>query len=282
MTGLTASTTYHFRVVATSAAGTTYGVDRSFSTTEAPGGTASRLSGMAVTEPFNGSSGSLANFSAKWSKLGWAGPFKGEDTTTGWHPNFAFPSISGAYFAPSITDTGSGIASVATLTAHPGGTEQYFSLWLDMSSPSGGTRAGYELRFNYLTPTTYKVTLSKWQGGTQTVLASEASYSFGYGTSLALLDQGSTVSFWANKGSGFSQILSASDSTYGSGNAGVEGTGSTRLTNFKVGALLTPVTGMNAALNELTLTDSLMRAEIPFSMDGGLGDAELGQRDLRP
>ena len=36
VTGLTASTTYHFRVVATNSRGTTYGSDRSFSTTGKP------------------------------------------------------------------------------------------------------------------------------------------------------------------------------------------------------------------------------------------------------
>ena len=52
------------------------------------------------------------------------------------------------------------------------------------------------------------------------------------------VDQGSTVSAWTNTGSGFSQLLSASDSAFSGGKSAVEGSGNiTRLKNFKVGSL---------------------------------------------
>ena len=194
------------------------------------------LTAMPVTEPFDGGTTSKANFSANWSQLGWVAE-KGKDETTGWRPGY--PAVAGAYLNSTITDTGSGTAVVATMAANPGASERYFSAWLDASG-SAGTREGYELRYAYASTNTYIVTLSKWKAGTQTVLASMASY-FVNGNSLALVDEGARVSAWTNKGSEFTRLLTASDATFSSGNAGIEGTGSnTRLTNFKAGQLILP------------------------------------------
>jgi hypothetical protein len=267
--GLSPGTTYHYRVVATNLEGTTYGQDRTFSTTAS--GTAGQLAGMAITEPFNGSSGSLANFSANWTALGWASGTtpKGSDTTTGWRPVDAFPTVNGAFYSPTINDTGSGIAAVATMATNPSLAERHFSVWLDMPNPSASARAGYELRFTDVSSGVYNVTLAKWQAGAETVLASKASYSFANGNSFALLDQGGTVSAWTNTGSGFSQLLSASDASFSGGNAGVQGAGNyTRLTNFKMGALLTPVANMDAALKSLPVNDAFATSENPLSGGG--------------
>ncbi|HVQ58680.1 MAG TPA: Ig-like domain-containing protein, partial [Solirubrobacterales bacterium] len=83
--------TYHYRVVATAEGATTYGDDHTFKTQAAPD-VASRLGALSVTEPFDGSAPSLANFSSNWSQLGWAGGStpKGSNTTTGWRPVDAF------------------------------------------------------------------------------------------------------------------------------------------------------------------------------------------------
>ncbi len=234
--GLSAETTYHFRVVATSEVGTTYGKDLTFTTTIS---TAARLAAMAVTEPFNGTTSSLNNFNANFSALGWASGTtpKGEDTTSGWRPVAAFPTLQGVSYNTSPTDAGNGIASVITLGANPEIAERYFCLWLDMPTPTS-TKAGYEECFVNTATNTYKVTLSKWVGGAQTVLESKTSISFLNGNSLALVDQGSTVSAWTNKGSGFTQLLSVGDSAFSGGKAGIAGAGNiTRLTNFKAGGL---------------------------------------------
>jgi subtilisin family serine protease/sugar lactone lactonase YvrE len=236
ISGLQENATYHFRLVASNVNGTVYGKDESLKTKT---GTGSQLGSMAVTEPFNGSSSSLANFSANWAALGWVSgtPAKGEDTTSGWRPAAAYPTVNGAYYNSTVADIGSGIAAVATMAVNPGNTSRYFSIWLDMGTPSS-TRGGYELRFTNVATNSYSVTLSKWQSGSQTVLASQASYSFVNGHSIAVVDQGGTISAWTNTGSGFSQLLSASDSTFSSGKSAIEGSGNiTRLNNFKVGSL---------------------------------------------
>jgi hypothetical protein len=270
--GLSQGTTYHFRVVAKNLEGTTYGSDRTFKT--AVTGTSGQLGGMAITEPFNGSSSSLANFNANWSPLGWASGVspKGEDTTAGWRPLDAHPTVNGAFYEPTITDTGSGIAAVATMATNPSNVGRHFSVWLDMPNPSSVTRAGYELRFTNVSSGLYNVTLSRWQSGTETVLASKSSYGFANENSLALVDQGGTVSAWTNTGSGFSQLLSAGDASYGSGSAGVQGAGNiTRLTNFKAGALLTPVANMDAALKALPVNAAFSINENPLSGSGSWG-----------
>lgn len=237
ISGLQENTTYHFRIVASNLNGTIYGKDESFKTKT---GTGAQLASMAVTEPFDGSSSSLANFSSNWAALGWASGStpKGEDTTTGWRAVAAHPTVNGAYYNSTITDSGSGVATVATMAVNPGSsTSRYFSAWVDMGTPSS-TRAGYELRFTVVATNSYSVTLSKWQSGSQTVLASQPSYSFVNGNSFAVVDQGGTVSAWINTGSGFGQLLSASDSAFSSGKSAIEGSGNiTRLTTFKTGSL---------------------------------------------
>ncbi len=279
--GLDPNTIYHYRVRAVNAAGTTLGKDRIFET-EAPPAGPSQIAGMATTEPFNGSSTSLASFGADWSALGWAAGItpKGEASGTGWRPVSAFPAVNGAFYETGLTDTGSGVAAVATMTTNPANPERYFSLWLDMPSPASATRSGYELRFTDVSANTYNVMLSKWQGGTQSVLASQANVNFLNGASFAVLDQGSTVSAWTNTGSGFTKLVSANDDAFTGGHAGLEGAGNiTRLTNFKAGVPLSPVANIDAALKGLELNDAFATDEFPLSGDGawaGLAWAEAG------
>ena len=262
VTGLSAGATYHYRIVATSSRGTSYGKDGTFAT-----GVPGALGAMAVTDPFNGGTSAVSNFATNWSAVGWASE-KGLDRSTGWGPSGAYPTVAGAYYAPSVSDVGSGVADVVTMAANPEIENRYFSVWLDMSSPAS-TRSGYEATFTYLSSGAYEVKLSKWTGGSQTVLASKPSYGFANGNSVALVDQGGAVSVWTNVGSGFAELLSAGDSSFAGGEGGVEGAGNiTRLTNFRTGELLKPVSNTGAALEALALNDAFATSESPLS-DGG-------------
>jgi len=266
VTGLAPSTTYHYRLTATNASGTSEGADQTFTT---PSVSAEQLAAMPVTEPFDGSANSLANFSAKWTQLGWAAG-KGEDTTAGWAPVNAFPTVYGASYSPALYDTGSGVAAAATMATNPGITERYFSLWLDMPNSAATARGGYELRFVNTAANTYTVTLSRWQSGAQTVLGSKTGVSFVNGNSFAIVDEGANVSALTDTGSGFSQLLTAADSTFSSGNAGLEAAGNgNRLTKFKAGALLSPVANMNQALKALPVRDAFTTEESPLAGGGG-------------
>jgi len=267
LTGLTPGTTYHFRLVATSAAATTNGVDRTFTTQAAAA--ASQISAMAVTDPFNATTNAVSNFATKWSVLGWASG-KGENWTTGWSAVQAHPAINGAYFAPTVADVGTGAAAVATVAAGPGNNfpSRYFALWLDMQTP-GGARSGYQLRFVQTSLNVYDVILAKWSAGTETVLATKTGYSLAAGSSVALVDEGSSVAAWTNTGSGFTQILTAADSSFSGGNGGVEASGNgSRLTNFKIGQLLPAAANMSAALGALRLDDAFATTESPLSGGG--------------
>jgi RHS repeat-associated protein len=242
--------------------------------------TAEELASMPVTEPFDGGSESLKRFNTEWSTLGWAGGStpKGSDTTSGWRPVNAYATVNGAYYDSAISDTGSGIAAAATMAADPELTSRYFSLWLDMPTPAS-TRAGYELRFTDTATDTYEVKLSKWVGGTQTVLASESEYAFSDGNSFALADEGGTVSAWTDTGSGFGELLSAPDATFSGGNAGIQGAGNiTRLTDFKLGTLGsappdTTITGgpEGVVVPDVSFTFSSSQSGSSFecSLDGG-------------
>jgi hypothetical protein len=167
-------------------------------------------------------------------------------------------------FKAALSASG-GLATVATMAAHPSITERYFSLWLDMQTPAS-PRAGYELRFERVGTDVYDVTLSKWQAGNETVLAAKAGVAFFNGDSLALVDEGATVSAWTNAGTGFTQLLGASDSTFEGGNAGLEGAGNiVRLNGFKAAGLDAPLAGIGAQLSSLPVTESF---------DGSAGSLE--------
>jgi hypothetical protein len=112
------------------------------------------------------------------------------------------------------------------------------SLWLDARDEAGGAKAGYELRFTFTAEDVYTVTLAKWSANVQTVLASQREVRFVEGNAFAIADEGGTLSAWTNTGSGFTQLLSASDATFNSGSVGLSSDSNfTSLTAFKAGQL---------------------------------------------
>lgn len=267
---LEANTIYHYRVVATNAAGTSIGNDGTVKTASPPV-VSSQVTNLRITETFDGGTSSQANFNSLWTTLGWAGGTtpKGAVSYGGWHPYDAFSTVNGASYNTPVYDTGSGVATMATLVESPALTERYFSLWLDMSNPSASTKAGYELRFTDIAANTYKVTISKWVGGKQTVLATQPSFGLPVGGTFALVDQGESLTAWANTGSGLTQMLSAGDDEFSGGKAGIEGSGNfTLLSNFRVGVPQTLVSNMDAALKALPLNDPFSSNEMPLSFGG--------------
>jgi Ca2+-binding RTX toxin-like protein len=271
LSGLTSGATYHYRLAATSVAATTNGADKTFAT-EASSPVPAELGAMVVTDPFNATTTPVSNFATNWSALGWASgtPAKGEDRTTGWGASAAWPTINGAYYAPVVTDVGTGVADVATVASGPGNNfpSRYFSLWLDLQTP-GSTRSGYQVRFVQTTLNVYEVILAKWSAGTESVLATKTGYSLAAGSSVALVDEGSKVAVWTNTGAAFTQLLTAADSAFSGGNGGVEASGNeSRLTKFKIGQLLPAATNMSGALGALRLDDAFATTESPLSEGG--------------
>jgi hypothetical protein len=228
-----------------------------------------QINSLPVLDALNRSESPLSN-GGKWSALNWAtnssGHTTGQDTTAGWGPYDAFLSGSnGAYWNPSTFSDASGSAAAITMQAYPEIAERYLSLWLDMPSP-GSARSGYELRWTLNSnPTSYTVKLSKWSSGTQTVLASNAEVSIPNGTTMAISDTGGTVTAWKGSSGTLTSILSATDSAYLSGYAGIEAAGNiSRSQNFKAGVLNDPAT----AINSLPVLDALNRSESPLSNGG--------------
>jgi hypothetical protein len=198
---------------------------------------AQKIAALPTIQPFNGEATSLSQFGASWSQVGFAVE-KGRDTTAGWRPPWAYPNVNGAFYgAASYTATTGGAAAAVTMAAGPATTSRTFSLWLDMPSP-GSAKTGYELRFTSESEEAFTVVLAKWTAGSQTVLASQANVTLANGGALAIADEGATVSAWTNRGAGFTQLLSASDSAFGAGRVGISASGNvTRLTGFEAGQL---------------------------------------------
>ncbi|HVQ58681.1 MAG TPA: glycosyl hydrolase [Solirubrobacterales bacterium] len=199
----------------------------------------------------------------KWAALSWDLAIMnktGQDTTSGWGPQQAFPQIHGAYWTPtSFSDAGSGDAAMLTMQKYPEIEDRYVSVWLNMPSP-GSVKSGYQLSWTLNEGlTTYTVELSKWASGTETVLASNAAVSIPNGTAMAISDTGGTVTAWKGSGGSVSSLLSAEDSAYSSGYAGIEGSGNlSRSTEFRAGALL------GGSITGVSILDDLLRSEAPM------------------
>lgn len=248
ISGLAGNTTYHFRVVAENGSGgVTRGSDLTLKTAKTM---ESSLSSLPLIEPFDGSTGIGAPpympSTLNWLKFPWASS-KGQDTTTGWAPYSTAPTVDGAYYSKgelSYRDSPSGAAVAGTIAATPATSGQFISLWLVDVLGSGNPPKGYELRVTQkgagqVDLTLFKLTASGLPPtGARTTLASTSNYAFALGSKVALADMGGSVSAWIDQGSGFKEILSATDTVYNSGWVGLSGSGSTgRLVNFKAGAL---------------------------------------------
>ncbi|HEY2715515.1 MAG TPA: hypothetical protein VGI73_04765, partial [Solirubrobacterales bacterium] len=208
-------------------------------------GTAEEINALPTLDALNRNESPLSN-SGKWSALAWDNSTSshntGRVTEAGWGPSDAFATVNGAYWNPATfsDSSGGGEAAAMTMGIGPGNAERYVALWLDMGSP-GSAKSGYQLRWVVTSGSTYAVTLAKFSAGTETVLASASGVSIPVGQTLAISDTGGTVTAWKGSGGSLTQLLTASDSSYSSGYAGIEGSGNiSHSTAFKAGALVPP------------------------------------------
>ena len=199
---------------------------------------AAQLGALPTIQPFNGEGTSTSQFASRWSLFHFA-IAKGSDTTRGWSSSNAFPNVNGAYYnAATYSAATGGAAAAVTLAIGTETPERSFSLWLDARDQLEGARSGYELRFTTVEEETYTVELVKWVGGVLTRLATQRNVTFVEGNSLAIVDDGGTVSGWTNTGAGFTQLLSASDATFSSGSVGLSSNSNFAfLRTFKAGQL---------------------------------------------
>ncbi|HWN74053.1 MAG TPA: hypothetical protein VNN15_09630, partial [Solirubrobacterales bacterium] len=223
---------------------------------------AEEVSAIGVSDSLNRSESPLGG---NWTALGWTTGTvpTGVDTTSGWGPTNAHPNVSGAYWNAQSSDAGGGDAAGLTLNSSPLLEERYVSVWLNMPTP-GGAKSGYQLRW-IQNPSggTYTVKLSKWVSGTETVLASEPSVSIPSGTRMMISDNGNTVTAWKGTTSPLTAILTASDSTYSSGYAGIEASGNySRSLDFRLSSY------SKAKITGLPVLDNLQRDERPLSFGG--------------
>ena len=174
----------------------------------------------------------------KWSKASWAGAIGGVWMGS-YHGYGSSGGLASAYWNPTTFSDAEGPVIVAATV----GTGAIFSgerlaMWLNAPSP-GTARSGYEARFEGVngSSSNYKVELSKWSSGTRTVLGSTSAFSLPVGTTMALIDRGTSLALWTGT-STFTQVLSANDSTYSSGYAGLEVNGGAGTEyNFKAGRI---------------------------------------------
>jgi hypothetical protein len=240
---LTAATTYHYRLVAANENGETYGEDKTFTTPSRS--IPEALEALPVVESFDGSEASVSRFASQWQPFGWVYT-KGVDYASspqGWGPYNAFPKIDGAYRNEKYVDSGTGIATAATLATAPVNAERYFSLWLGVTvvAPAEKKPTGYELEVEATAKAdTYRAELVTWIEGFGYSEAATGNLYLPPGSRLAIVCKQGVISGWA-KAPGeatFYQVFAAAENPCQAGYAGLEGSGNlTRLKNFAAGPL---------------------------------------------
>jgi hypothetical protein len=227
----------------------------------AAAGTAEEISVLPTLDNLKRSESPLSN-GGKWAPLSWSyiGSSTGQVTSTGWGPSTAYEiGTNGAYWTPRTFMDDSGNAAAITMQTAPGIENRWISLWLNMPNP-GTAKSGYELRWTVEPAgfSGYNVKLIKWVSGAESVLASSKGVAIASGTTIAISDTGGTVTAWKGTGS-LTSLLSASDTTYSTGYAGIEGRGNlSRSSDFKAGRLL------GGAITKTKVLDDFARYEVPL------------------
>src|SRR4051794_13412615 len=211
----------------------------------ASAGTAEEVESVPVRDDFARSEVPLAT--GKFTKATWATAIGGvwNGTKHGFGSDSA-GNLSSAYWnQESFNDATAPVfvtANVGTGSALAG---QYVGLWLDMPSPSSA-KSGYEARFTGVngSSSNYKVELSKWVAGTRTVLTKKEGFTLATDATMAFSKSAGQLTLWTGSGGSYSVALSAADSTYTSGYAGIEviGTGGTYY-DFRAGNSDFPILG---------------------------------------
>jgi hypothetical protein len=240
---LAAATTYHYRLVAANENGETYGEDETFTTPSRS--IPEALEALPVVESFDGSEASVSRFASQWHPFGWVYT-KGVDYASspqGWGPYNAFPKIDGAYRNEKFADSGTGIATAATLSSAPLYAERAFSLWLGVTviAPAEKKPTGYELEVEATAKAdTYHAELVTWIEGFGYSEAATGDLYLPPGSRLAIVCKEAVISGWA-KAPGeatFYRVFAAAENPCQAGYAGLEGAGNlTRLKNFAAGPL---------------------------------------------
>ena len=161
--------------------------------------------------------------------LNWAAN-AGQDRTGGWGPASAFPTVTGAYWNPVSVDGRFGDAATLTMLTAPGLSERYVSIWIDMPNP-GAAKSGDQLRWTTNTNLDQVHGQALEVGRGERVRAPPPALKSRSrpGTTLAIVDtrRGSGGLGAAKTEFASLSLLSASDSTYDGGYAGVAAAGKT-------------------------------------------------------
>ncbi len=209
------------------------------------------VSGTQIRDSFERNEVPLAT--GKWSKSLWTAGIGGAWCCSGFRGFGSSGGLEGAYWNQStFGDSGGGDLVAATVGTGSAAAGQYQSLWLNAPTPATAT-SGYEARFAGVNgaTTNYKLELSRWDAGTRTVLTSKEGVSLAAGTTMALSESGGRIVAWTNYSGGeFLPLVSASDTTYRSGYAGIDVKGGSGTDyNFRAGSIggLAPVVTTGAA-----------------------------------
>jgi Ricin-type beta-trefoil lectin domain len=237
------------------------------------------LAGTPVLDDFGRQEVPLAT--GKWTKPTWAASLGGS-YAGGYHGYGGGSGINGAYWNPtSFTSGKDGLAVAATVGTGSTTSGQYEAVWLNMPSP-GTARSGYEARFTGTgTANVYKAELAEWASGSRSVLASKDNVSLPVNTSFALSKSEDSLVLWTGT-SAFNPLLSARDTTFAGGYAGIEVNGGQgTLYNFRAGAITVDSQAPDTTINtgptgavapaavSFTFSSTELGSSFECSLDGG-------------
>lgn len=175
-----------------------------------------------------------------WSKAIWAEEIGGVYNGAGWLGFGGFDLAVAYWNAATFSSAGNGSAvsaRIGSLTAVETESEsERISMWLNMPTPAS-TQSGYEVALRWSSGA-YRAELSKCVGGSCSILASASKVAVEKGQLVALTDAEGGLTFWMSAAGGYLPILTAYDSDFLSGYAGLETLGPEgTLYAFRAGSL---------------------------------------------
>jgi hypothetical protein len=164
----------------------------------------------------------------KWSKLGWTKTIgRVFSSTFGWVPKEGGAGAPESEADGAYWNAASFTSPAVSVHMYPENLHDYVALWCDTTGT--GSKNGYRLKVVGIgSKDAFRLILEKWVGGVKTVLAESSEIDFTSGShenTIGLTDMGGTVQGWYGTAEASLGVkIEASDSTFTSGNVGIEGT----------------------------------------------------------
>jgi hypothetical protein len=216
----------------------------------------------------------------KWSKLGWTKTIgRVFSSTFGWVPKEGGAGASESEADGTYWNAASFASPAVSVHMYPENLHDYVALWCDTTGT--GSKNGYRLKVVGVgSNDAFKLILEKWVNDAKTVLAESSEIDFASGShenTIGLTAMGGKVQGWyGTTEASLGVKIEASDSTFTSGDVGIEGTNDSAYgeTKYRAGAAAPPANTTLPALSNDEGWSSWREGQVVTASTGSWTGAE--------